>query len=61
MRSARTANWDVRDLCPNDTHDTRKSADKCEVCGAILCELCYTDSHYTSDGHDLSDPRYWGV
>lgn len=60
-RPIRTANWNVRDLCREDTHDTRKSAEECGVCHAILCSICGTDRHHTSDGHDLSDPRYWGV
>lgn len=62
MRPARTANWDIiQTLCLDDIHDTRKSAEACGLCRAVLCSLCGTDRHYTSDGHDLSDPRYWGV
>lgn len=60
-RPARTANWDVRDLCPNDEHDQRKDFEKCGICHAVLCTICGTDYHFTSDGHDLNDPRYWGV
>lgn len=64
MRTKRQANHELRltgKLCPNDDHDIAKSATECGKCGAILCDLCMTDAHYTSDGHDLSDPRYWGV
>jgi len=60
-RPARTANWDVWDLCPDDTHDTRKSAQECGLCRAVLCDICGTDYHYTSDGHDLNWPGYWGI
>lgn len=57
----RKANGDIKNLCPNDTHDQAKDFEKCGRCGAQLCTLCGTDAHYTSDGHDLSNPRYWGV
>jgi hypothetical protein len=57
----RKANSDIKNLCPNDEHDIRKSASHCGACGADLCELCGTDAHFTSDGHDLSHPAYWGV
>lgn len=55
------ANSDIRNLCPNDQHDQAKSFDRCGRCGADLCQLCGTDSHFTSDGHDLSHPSLWGV
>jgi len=34
---------------------------KCVRCGAQLCDICMADDHRTSEGHDLNDPRYWGV
>ena len=34
---------------------------ECTKCGAFLCDICRSDEHSTSDGHDLSNPRYWGV
>lgn len=62
MRPNRTANMDILNrICPDDIHDTHISAEECSECGAILCAICGTDRHYTSDGHDLNDPRYWGV
>ena len=48
-------------LCMDGDHDIRVSATECGRCGVVLCDLCGSDEHYTSDGHDLSDPRYWGV
>jgi hypothetical protein len=48
--------------CPDgQPHDVRESARKCGRCGAELCEICMSDAHRTSDGHDLSRPEYWGV
>lgn len=61
MRPARTANWNIANLCLNDEHDIRKSAEKCGNCQAILCAICGTDYHYTGDGHDLNLPQYWGI
>lgn len=60
-RPARTANLNIRDLCPNDEHDQRKDFEKCGICHATLCTLCGTDRHFTSEGHDLDRPEYWGV
>lgn len=57
----RTPNSDISNLCANDQHDQAKSFDRCGRCGADLCQLCGTDSHFTSDGHDLSHPSLWGV
>jgi len=34
---------------------------KCTKCGIELCELCGSDEHFVGDGHNLNDPRYWGV
>lgn len=47
--------------CPNGEHDIAESAQKCGRCGIVLCELCGSDEHFTSEGHDLSNPAYWGV
>jgi hypothetical protein len=47
--------------CAPDAHDIRRSATECGRCGAHLCELCGSDAHATHEGHDLSNPRYWGV
>jgi hypothetical protein len=47
--------------CPDGEHDIRVSASKCGKCGIDLCELCGSDEHFTSEGHDLSRPEYWGV
>lgn len=47
--------------CLQGEHDYSKSAIKCARCGADLCDLCMADDHFVSEGHDLSDPRYWGV
>jgi hypothetical protein len=62
MRPLRTANLDIlHRLCPDDIHNQSKDFEKCSDCGAVLCTICGTDRHYTGDGHDLNDPRYWGV
>lgn len=58
---ARLANDEIENLCPNDNHSIRKSAEICDICHAILCSLCGTDKHYTSQGHDLNNPAYWGI
>lgn len=55
------ANQGIKDLCLNYEHDVRVSAQQCGKCGAVLCDICMSDQHYTGDGHDLNDPRYWGV
>lgn len=61
MRPARTANWNIRDLCPDDIHNNRKSAEECDDCRCVLCAICGTDRHHTSEGHDLNWPGYWGI
>lgn len=47
-----------------DTHEHHPNTvdtGECPDCGAFTCELCGSDQHSTSEGHDLSNPRYWGV
>ena len=58
MTSPRTL---VTDPCPPDEHDISESAFRCGRCGVVLCDICGSDEHFTGDGHDLSNPRYWGV
>jgi hypothetical protein len=43
------------------SHDIGESATKCGVCGVVLCDLCQSDEHFVGEGHDLNNPRYWGV
>jgi hypothetical protein len=42
-------------------HSTQISASKCDICGVDLCDLCGSDEHFVGEGHDLNNPRYWGV
>lgn len=48
-------------VIPDDHEHSADDLTECSDCGAFLCELCGSDQHSTSEGHDLSNPRYWGV
>jgi len=62
MTPKRTPRDFVDSPCPPGTeHDIRVSATTCGKCGVALCELCQSDQHFVSDGHDLSHPSLWGV
>jgi hypothetical protein len=61
VRQPKTPRDYVTNPCPSGEHDIRKSFEKCGRCGCDLCTLCGSDLHFVSDGHNLNDPRYWGV
>lgn len=48
-------------VIPDDHEHNPNDTTECRDCGAFLCELCGSDQHSTGEGHDLSNPRYWGV
>jgi hypothetical protein len=61
LRTPRTPREMVANPCRLDDHDTNESAQCCGRCGVVLCDLCGSDEHFTSQGHDLSHPAYWGI
>lgn len=57
----RPVNADIENKCPDGEHDTNLVNGCCPRCGALLCDICLSDKHRTGEGHDLNNPRYWGV
>ena len=60
LRARRIARGELLAECAIDGHDMSKTH-TCVRCGKDLCEICGSDEHRTSEGHDLNNPRYWGV